>query len=142
MTTAREDKASLSELVGIRLSTIRQLKLQELSRTTELQQFTPSRAVISGPELYIKRLGSATCLAHSVVTQTRIGGTSTVGWNDGSPLIWGNSSYSNNNQADILANCKLLISGQHIRLELRSTRAQEQLLTCLCSSTRQQESRS
>ncbi len=39
----------------------------------------------------------------------RVGGTSSVGWQDGSPLSWGEKTYAANNYADILKNCKLVI---------------------------------
>jgi trimethylamine-N-oxide reductase (cytochrome c) len=39
----------------------------------------------------------------------RVGGTSSVAWQDASPLSWGERSYAANNYADILQNCKLMI---------------------------------
>ena len=43
----------------------------------------------------------------------RVGGTSTVGWNDGSPLMWGTPASGltgpHNNYNDLLKNCKLVV---------------------------------
>ena len=39
----------------------------------------------------------------------RVGGTSTVGWKDGAPLIWGGSFIGNNNYTDILQNGKIVV---------------------------------
>ena len=49
---------------------------------------------------------------------TRVGGTSSVGWSDGSPLMWGGTHvpnvmggglYSSNNYNDLMKNCKLVV---------------------------------
>ena len=40
---------------------------------------------------------------------SRTGGTTTVGWLDGSPLIWGTGSGTANSPADLIANCKVMI---------------------------------
>ncbi|MGA2874087.1 MAG: molybdopterin-dependent oxidoreductase [Nitrososphaerales archaeon] len=40
---------------------------------------------------------------------SKTGGTSTVGWRDGSPLVWGAATYAQNSPADLLANTKVMI---------------------------------